>query len=61
MSQRRNKESAKRAALLRKMCFRYMQDHHPRILLEMRKKIDNVVRPVRRYSHRPGNETGLTL
>jgi hypothetical protein len=59
MSAQRNRESAKRAAMLRKMCFHYMQTHHPAVLLKMRKRIDNVVRPVRRYEHRPENETGL--
>ena len=59
MSNRRNKESSKRAALLRKMCFHWMQENAPKELLKLRKKIDNVVRPVRRYSHRPGNEVGL--
>lgn len=59
MSQKRNKESTKRAALLRKACFHFMQKHHPDVLLKMRKRIDNVVRPVRRYDHRPGNEVGL--
>jgi hypothetical protein len=55
----RNKESAKRAGLLRKMCFHWMQKNAPEELLKFRKKIDNVVRPVRRYTRRPGNEVGL--
>jgi hypothetical protein len=59
MSNKRNKESVKRAALLRKLCFHWMRDHAPKELLKIRKKIDNVVRPVRRYSHRPGNDVGL--
>jgi len=59
MSAKRNKESARRAGLLRKMCVHYMQEHHPGVVLKMRRKIDNVVRPRRNYRARPGNEVGL--
>lgn len=59
MSAKRNKESARRAGLLRKMCFHWMQQHQPDVLLKMRRKIDNVVRPRRKYRSRPGNEVGL--
>ncbi len=59
MSNKRNKESARRAGLLRKMCFHWMQKHAPGELLKMRRKIDNVVRPVKKYQSRPGNEVGL--
>jgi hypothetical protein len=57
--QKRNKESVKRAGLLRTACFHWMQENKPGVLLQMRRKIDNVVRPVRRYQRRPGNKTGL--
>jgi hypothetical protein len=57
MSAKRNRESARRAALLRKMCFHWMKENKPEVLLKMRRKIDNVVRPRRRS--RPGNEVGL--
>jgi hypothetical protein len=36
-----------------------MRKHAPAELLKMRKKIDNVVRPVKKYVTRPGNEVGL--
>jgi hypothetical protein len=36
-----------------------MQKHAPGELLKMRRKIDNVVRPVKKYVSRPGNEVGL--
>jgi hypothetical protein len=55
----RDKESARRAALLRKMCFHWMRDNEPQLLLAMRRKIDNVVKPKKRYRGRPGNEVGL--
>jgi len=59
VSAKRNKESARRAALLRKMCFHWMKDNKPEVLLKFRRKIDNVVRPRRNYQTRPGNEVGL--
>ncbi len=59
MSAKRDRESSRRAALLRKMCFHWMQEHKPEVLLKFRRKIDNVVRPVRKYRSRPGNEVGL--
>jgi hypothetical protein len=59
VSAKRNKESARRAGLLRKMCVHYMQEHHPNVVLKMRRKIDNVVRQVKKYRTRPGNEVGL--
>jgi len=59
VSAKRNKESSRRAGLLRKLCFHWMQQHHPGVVLKMRRKIDNVVRPIRKYRSRPGNEVGL--
>lgn len=41
------------------MCFHWMKENAPEELLKLRKKIDNVVKPVKRYVHRPGNEVGL--
>jgi hypothetical protein len=59
VSQKRNKESVKRAGILRKMCFHWIRDNKPELLLRFRRRIDNVVRPRRRYSARPGNKVGL--
>ena len=59
MSEKRNKESSRRAGILRRLCFHWMKEHVPGELVKMRRKIDNVVRPVKRYRKRPGNEVGL--
>ncbi len=59
MSAKRNKESSRRAALLRKMCFHWMTEHKADLVLKFRRKIDNVVGPRRNYRGRPGNEVGL--
>jgi hypothetical protein len=36
-----------------------MKENHPEILLKLRRQIDNVVKPAKRYRTRPGNEVGL--
>jgi hypothetical protein len=56
---KRDKESSRRAALLRKLCFHWMRDNKPEEVIKMRRRIDNVVRPVKRYRGRPGNEVGI--
>lgn len=59
MSQKRNKESVKRASMIRTLCFHWVRDNKPRLLFKFRRKVDNVVKPRRTYASRPGNNVGM--